>query len=81
MKRLWVVLISSLVWFGCSTAQITTTLPDGRKIEANVVSIGPADSYTMDLATGFSVNGQKGLDLSSIATIVRALIAAGVVAQ
>jgi PBP1b-binding outer membrane lipoprotein LpoB len=79
-----IIFLMAALLAGCSTAQITKTAPDGSKIEATIVSIGPADSYKADLSmlsSGFEVNGQRGLDLNSLATIVRALIAAGVVVQ
>lgn len=79
-----IIFLMAALLAGCSTAQITKTAPDGTRIDATIVSIGPADSYKADLSmltSGFEVNGQKGADLDSLAAIVRALIAAGVVAK
>ena len=81
MKKKLATLILIALLTGCSTVQMTRVSPDGPRLEATAVSIGPADSYKLDTLTGFEVNGQKGIDLDSLATIVRALIAAGVVAQ
>ena len=83
MKKIAALILAALL-AGCSTAQITKITPDGARIDATIISIGPADSYKADMSmmtSGFEVNGQKGLDLNSLATIVRALISSGVVAQ